>query len=157
MKGREMNREGKRMEKKRIKKSRYITGFDGIRSLAVIGVIFYHLIPTSMQGGYLGVPVFFVISGYLITDLLRQEWQQNGKIQIKDFYIRRIKRLYPAMLVLLIVSSAYITLFQRNLLNNLRGIVTSSLLYVNTGGKSIMVCLILIALVASRHSLICGH
>jgi peptidoglycan/LPS O-acetylase OafA/YrhL len=131
MKGREMNREGKRMEKKRIKKSRYITGFDGIRSLAVIGVIFYHLIPTSMQGGYLGVPVFFVISGYLITDLLRQEWQQNGKIQIKDFYIRRIKRLYPAMLVLLILSSAYITLFQRNLLNNLRGIVTSSLLYVN--------------------------
>ena len=111
MKSREMNREGKRMEKKRIKKSRYITGFDGIRSLAVIGVIFYHLIPTSMQGGYLGVPVFFVISGYLITDLLRQEWQQNGKIQMKDFYIRRIKRLYPAMLVLLILSSAYITLF----------------------------------------------
>ncbi len=131
MKGREMNREGKCMEKKRIKKNRYITGFDGIRSLAVIGVIFYHLIPTSMQGGYLGVPVFFVISGYLITDLLRQEWQQNGKIQMKDFYIRRIKRLYPAMLVLLILSSAYITLFQRNLLNNLRGIVTSSLLYVN--------------------------
>lgn len=116
---------------KRIKKSRYITGIDGIRSVAVIGVIFYHLIPTSIRGGYLGVPVFFVISGYLITDLLRQEWQQNGKIQLKQFYIRRLKRLYPALATLLIVSSAYITLFQRNLLNNLRGIVTSSLLYLN--------------------------
>ena len=61
-------------KKKRLKKSRYITGFDGIRSLAVAGVILYHLLPTSMKGGYLGVPIFFVVSGYLITDLLRQEW-----------------------------------------------------------------------------------
>lgn len=58
------------MEKqKRLKNSRYITGFDGLRSLAVVGVIFYHLLPTSMKGGYLGVPIFFVVSGYLITDL----------------------------------------------------------------------------------------
>ena len=117
------------MEKR--KKNRYITGIDGLRSLAVIGVIFYHLMPTSVRGGYLGVPVFFVVSGYLITDLLRQEWQRNGKINIKDFYFRRLKRLYPAMLVALIASSAYITLFQRNLLNNLRGIFTSSVLYWN--------------------------
>lgn len=48
------------MEKqKRLKNSRYITGFDGLRSLAVVGVIFYHLLPTSMKGGYLGVPIFF--------------------------------------------------------------------------------------------------
>ena len=117
------------MEKR--KKNRYITGIDGLRSLAVIGVIFYHLMPTSVRGGYLGVPVFFVVSGYLITDLLRQEWQQDGKIKLKDFYFRRLKRLYPAMIVALIASSAYITLFQRNLLNNLRGVVTSSLLYWN--------------------------
>jgi Predicted acyltransferases len=117
------------MEKR--KQKRYITGLDGLRSLAVIGVIFYHLMPTSVRGGYLGVPVFFVVSGYLITDLLRQEWQKNGKINVKDFYFRRLKRLYPAMIVALIASSAYITLFQRNLLNNLRGVFTSSLLYWN--------------------------
>ena len=69
---------------KRLKTSRYITGFDGIRTLAVIGVILYHLLPTQMRGGYLGVPVF-VVSGYLITDLLRQEWDQNGRIAVKDF------------------------------------------------------------------------
>lgn len=86
------------MEKqKRLKNSRYITGFDGLRSLAVVGVIFYHLLPTSMKGGYLGVPIFFVVSGYLITDLLRQEWEQNGKINIWQFYVRRMKRLYPAL------------------------------------------------------------
>ena len=116
---------------KRLKTSRYITGFDGIRTLAVIGVILYHLLPTQMRGGYLGVPVFFVVSGYLITVLLRQEWDQNGRIAVKDFYVRRMKRLYPGMVVMLLLSAAYITLFQRNLLNNLRGVVVSSLLYVN--------------------------
>ena len=118
-------------KKKRLKKSRYITGFDGIRSLAVVGVILYHLLPTSMKGGYLGVPIFFVVSGYLITDLLRQEWEQDGKINIWQFYVRRMKRLYPGLAFLLITASAYITLFQRGLLNNLRGVVVSSLLYVN--------------------------
>lgn len=117
--------------KKRLKKSRYITGFNGIRTLAVIGVIMYHLLPTTMKGGYLGVTLFFVVSGYLITDLLRQEWQQNGKINIKQFYIRRIKRLYPAMVAMLVASTAYITLFQRNLLNNIRGVTVSTLAYVN--------------------------
>ncbi len=116
---------------KRLSTSRYITGFDGIRTLAVIGVILYHLLPTQMRGGYLGVPVFFVVSGYLITDLLRQEWDQNGKIKVIDFYVRRMKRLYPGMVVMLGLAAAYITLFQRNLLNNLRGVVVSSLLYYN--------------------------
>lgn len=113
------------------KKRRYISGLDGLRALAVIGVIFYHLLPGKMRGGYLGVPVFFVISGYLITDLLRQEWQENGKIQLKAFYIRRMKRLYPALVTLLMGSAAYITIFQRNLLDNLRAISLSSLTYVN--------------------------
>lgn len=116
---------------KRLKTSRYITGFDGLRSLAVVGVILYHLLPNTMQGGFLGVPVFFVVSGYLITDLLLQEYRQNGRIAVKQFYYRRMRRLYPALVTMLIFASAYITLFQRNLLNNLRGNVLSSLAYVN--------------------------
>lgn len=116
---------------KRLKKSRYITGFDGIRAIAVIGVILYHLLPNVMQGGYLGVPIFFVLSGYLITDLLCQEWEQNERIDIRQFYSRRMKRLYPALVCMLVLASAYITLFQRNLLTNLRAIVSSSLLYLN--------------------------
>lgn len=118
-------------KQKRLKNSRYITGFDGIRSLAIVGVIFYHLLPTSFKGGYLGVPIFFVVSGYLITDLLRQEWEQTGKINIWKFYVRRMKRIYPGLVFMLITASAYVTIFQRELLNNLRGVVISSLFCVN--------------------------
>ncbi|WP_409022425.1 acyltransferase family protein [Dellaglioa sp. P0083] len=117
-------------KKKRLKKARYITGFDGVRTLAVIGVILYHLVPSSLQGGYLGVPIFFVVSGYLITDLLNQEWEQNKKIDVLGFYIRRVRRLYPALLTMLIATIAYITLFQRELLKNIQEIFASNLLYV---------------------------
>ncbi|MGM0123280.1 hypothetical protein IGI37_000646 [Enterococcus sp. AZ194] len=118
-------------KQKRLKTSRYITGIDGIRSLAVIGVILYHLLPSTMKGGYLGVPVFFTVSGYLITDLLCQEWEQDKRIGIGQFYARRMKRLYPSLVFLLVTASAYITLFQRNLLTNLRETVFSSLVYLN--------------------------
>lgn len=117
--------------KNRLKTHRYITGFDGIRTIAVVGVILYHLFPTILHGGYLGVPIFFVLSGYLITDLLRQEWLQNEQIDVKDFYVRRMKRLYPGLIAMLAISTAYITLFQQDLLNNIRNAVVSSLLYYN--------------------------
>ncbi|EHK9413950.1 acetyltransferase [Enterococcus faecalis] len=113
------------------KKKRYITGFDGIRTIAVIGVILYHLFPQVMRGGYLGVPIFFVVSGYLINDLLRQEWAENQTIDLKGFYVRRMKRLYPALIVMLLSAVSYITLFQQDLLNNIRSVVASSIFYYN--------------------------
>lgn len=119
------------MEAKRLKKSRYITGLDGVRTLAVVGVILYHLMPDKMRGGYLGVPLFFAISGYLITDHLRQEWEQEGRISLKQFYLRRLKRLYPPLVFFFLTTITYITLFQRNLLNNLKGVVISTLGYFN--------------------------
>jgi peptidoglycan/LPS O-acetylase OafA/YrhL len=115
---------------KRLKNSRYISGFDGIRTIAVFGVIVYHLLPYSLQGGYLGVPIFFVVSGYLITDLLLQEYEQNGRIDIPAFYGRRMKRLYPALVTMVLTTAAYITLFQRSLFVNLKAIIGTNLLYV---------------------------
>nr|WP_246147457.1 acyltransferase family protein [Secundilactobacillus folii] len=115
---------------KRLKNSRYISGFDGIRTIAVIGVIVYHLLPYSLQGGYLGVPIFFVVSGYLITDLLLQEYEQNGRIDVLSFYGRRMKRLYPALVTMVLTTAAYITLFQRSLFVSLKAIITTNLLYV---------------------------
>lgn len=112
-------------------KRRYITGLDGIRTLAVLGVIIYHLFPNQLPGGYLGVTIFFVVSGYLITDLLNQEWIQNGHIDVRGFYKRRFQRLYPALIMLLASASTYIVLFQQDLLKNLRAIVLSSVFYVN--------------------------
>ena len=112
---------------RRLKRSRYITGFDGIRTLAVIAVIFYHLFPYAMQGGLMGVSIFFVISGYLITDLLLQEWEQNRKIDVKAFYIRRMKRLYPGLITMLVGTIAYITLFQKELLAHIRMVFLTNL------------------------------
>lgn len=110
-------------------KKRYITGFDGIRTLAVLGVIIYHLAPSTLQGGYLGVPIFFVVSGYLITYLLIQEWDRTNRIDIRGFYGRRLKRLYPALVAMLLATTAYITLFQRSLLVNIRKTVLTNLIY----------------------------
>ncbi|RXI78211.1 acyltransferase family protein [Levilactobacillus suantsaii] len=112
-------------------KRRYITGFDGLRTLAVLGVIIYHLAPSSMQGGYLGVPIFFLISGYLVTYLLIQEWETHSKrVAFLSFYGRRVKRLYPALVTMILGTTAYITLFQRSLLVNIRGTIVSNLTYL---------------------------
>ncbi|MBW1605463.1 acyltransferase family protein [Lactobacillus sp. Sy-1] len=109
---------------------RYITGLDGIRAIAVIAVIIYHLLPFSIKGGYLGVSIFFTVSGYLITDLLMQEWERTGTINLKSFYYRRVRRLYPALFTMVIGTGAYITLFQRGLLKNLGVSIWTNLLYV---------------------------
>ncbi|MYV36573.1 acyltransferase family protein [Weissella cibaria] len=111
-------------------KRRYITGFDGLRAIAVIGVIVFHLWPNRLTGGWLGVPLFFVLSGYLITDLLIQEYDRNGRIDLIGFYRRRIKRLYPALVVMLFATATMIGLFARDLLYNLRAIISSNMLYI---------------------------
>ncbi len=119
-----------RMNRHPMHPRRYITGFDGIRTLAVLGVIIYHLMPASLQGGYLGVPIFFVVSGYLITDILLQDWFGRGRIRILRFYGHRMRRLYPAFVAMLLGTTAYITLFQRSLLTNIRATVMTNLVYV---------------------------
>ncbi|ERL45499.1 putative acyltransferase (putative) [Lactiplantibacillus paraplantarum] len=119
-----------RMNRHRMNPRRYITGFDGIRTLAVLGVIIYHLMPASLQGGYLGVPIFFVVSGYLITDILLQDILTRGHVRIWRFLGHRMRRLYPAFVTMLLGTTAYITLFQRSLLTNIRATVLTNLVYV---------------------------
>ncbi|KRK34145.1 acyltransferase [Loigolactobacillus bifermentans DSM 20003] len=121
---------GKMKQQKRLKHSRYINGLNGLRALAVIGVILYHLIPFTVPGGYLGVVIFLVLTGYLITDLLIQEWDQEGHIYLLAFYKRRIRRLYPALVTMLFATASYITLFQRQLLAHLGGVLSSNLIYI---------------------------
>ena len=118
-------------ERKLFLKRRYIRGFDGLRSLGVIFVILYHMFPQQVKGGYLGVVLFFVVSGYLITDLLLQEYKDNKQIDVIGFYRRRIKRLYPAMIFVILVTGLYTFLFQSNFLNHLRMVFVSSVLMFN--------------------------
>ena len=81
--------------------SRYMPGLDGLRALAVFAVIAYHLNFPWASGGLLGVSLFFVLSGYLITDLLTTEWSLSGRIDLKEFWLRRARRLLPTLFVLL--------------------------------------------------------
>lgn len=112
-------------------KKNYIRGFDGLRTLGVVFVILYHIFPNTVKGGYLGVVLFFCVSGYLITDLLIQEYKNNGTINIKSFYIRRIKRLYPGMILIILCTSFYCAIFQPAFLNHMRMVFVSSLFGFN--------------------------
>jgi len=85
------------------KKRRYITGLDGIRAIAVIMVLSYHLKLSLFKSGFLGVTVFFVLSGYLITGILISEVEEEGTIDLKNFWLRRIRRLVPAVMSMAVV------------------------------------------------------
>lgn len=85
------------------KKRRYITGLDGIRAIVVIMVLAYHLKLALFKSGFLGVTVFFVLSGYLITGILISEVEEEGTIDLKNFWLRRIRRLVPAVMSMAVV------------------------------------------------------
>lgn len=105
-------------------------GLDGLRALAVLAVLAYHGGVMALPGGFLGVEVFLVISGYLITALLLAERSATSTVNLRDFWVRRARRLLPAVMLLLFVVSVWSVLFARDTLATLRGDVLASLLYV---------------------------
>lgn len=109
----------------------YVPGLDGLRALAVVAVIVYHANHSWLGGGFLGVEVFFVISGYLITLLLIAERERSGSVSLGNFWLRRARRLLPALFTLLIGTTVYCALFDRDRLGMLRGDVVSGVLYVS--------------------------
>ena len=84
-----------------------IEGLDGLRALAIVAVLVYHLNASWLPGGFLGVDVFFVVSGFLITTLLVREHESTGRVRLSQFWVRRARRLLPA-LVLCVVTSVLI-------------------------------------------------
>jgi peptidoglycan/LPS O-acetylase OafA/YrhL len=109
---------------------RYMPGLDGLRALAVFAVITYHLGFGWAGGGLLGVGVFFTLSGYLITDLLLAEVASGG-VRLADFWIRRARRLLPALFVVLVVVTLWVAIADRSQLTGLRGEVGAAALYVS--------------------------
>lgn len=115
---------------------------DGLRALAVLIVFIFHLEPAFLPGGYLGVDIFFVISGFVITQSLYKRYLKSGKVDIVDFYLRRFTRLYPALVVMvLLVTIAYIFigfLWDTNLLikSSISSILAFSNLYFIWNGEN---------------------
>jgi peptidoglycan/LPS O-acetylase OafA/YrhL len=107
----------------------YMSGIDGLRAIAVVAVILYHAEFGFIPGGFLGVEVFLVISGYLITSLLILERVRTGTIDLKEFWTRRARRLLPALGVLLLLVTTSALLFARDALFRLNDDVFAALTY----------------------------
>lgn len=112
-------------------KMNYMPGLDGLRAIAVLGIIIYHLNKQWLSGGFLGVDTFFVISGYLITSLLLIEYNQTGSISLKKFWYRRVKRLIPAMLFVVSVTTILTLLLQRAEIIRVKQDAIAAIFYVS--------------------------
>lgn len=108
----------------------HILSFHGLRAIAVIFVTLYHLVPHIFAGGYLGVVIFLVMSGYLVTDNLLEEIDRSRYLEITKFWKRRIKKLYTPLIPMLIVTS-FVLLVSNKMLDNYIWNLTSSLLGFN--------------------------
>jgi peptidoglycan/LPS O-acetylase OafA/YrhL len=108
----------------------YLPGLDGLRALAVIAVLLYHAELRWIPGGFLGVEVFFVISGYLITSLLLSEWDAHGQIDLKAFWLRRARRLLPALFLVIAAVLAFAVLFLHDEVAGLRSDAAAAIGYV---------------------------
>ena len=109
----------------------YAPGLDGVRAIAVAAVLLYHGRLAWLPGGFLGVDVFFVLSGYLITSLLLAQHRRTGRINLGQFWLGRARRLLPAAILVIAVCLAVGVLFLRADLAKIRSDALASLLYVN--------------------------
>ena len=84
----------------------YRADIDGIRAIAVLSVVIFHAFPSMIPGGFIGVDIFFVISGYLISLIILKELSADGRFSVSRFYRRRVDRIFPALLIVLIFCMA---------------------------------------------------
>ena len=106
-------------------------GLDGVRALAVLAVMGFHEGASELSGGFLGVDVFFVLSGFLITDLLVTQYDRLGRLDLKDFWSRRARRLLPALALMLIVVTAAATVIEPGQRTSLRLALLAAVTYTS--------------------------
>jgi len=109
----------------------HFPGLDGLRAIAIIGVLLFHADVPSAAGGFLGVDLFFVISGFLITSILLSEARREGRITLGRFYLRRARRLLPALIAMLAAAVGFMAVLFRGDLTQARGDVVAALGYVS--------------------------
>ncbi|MGZ4725873.1 MAG: acyltransferase family protein, partial [Ilumatobacteraceae bacterium] len=115
--------------KRQLNRVPYLPGLDGMRAFAVVAVMIYHANHTWLGGGFLGVEVFFVISGYLITLLLIGEHERTGRVALSKFWLRRARRLLPAVLTMMSALAVYMALFKRQPQGRTRGDFLAGVFY----------------------------
>lgn len=108
----------------------YLPGLDGLRALAVLAVLAYHADVVWLPGGFLGVEIFFVVSGYLITSLLLAEYRTRDKVSLKNFWMRRARRLLPALFAMIIATLVYMVLVLPDEVASIRGDVIAAFTYI---------------------------
>jgi peptidoglycan/LPS O-acetylase OafA/YrhL len=106
-----------------------MVGLDGLRAVAVIAVVLYHADVPGVSGGFLGVDVFFVLSGFLITSLLLVELDRTGRISFRRFYARRARRLLPALIAVLVVTAVLVATLAYDSAGGFRRDLPGALLY----------------------------
>lgn len=115
----------------RLSRVPYLPGLDGLRAIAVVSVMLYHANSAWLSGGFLGVEVFFVISGYLITLLLISEKERTGKVRLGQFWFRRARRLLPALFLMMGALTIYMAVFDRRPMGQTRGDLLAGTFYVS--------------------------
>jgi peptidoglycan/LPS O-acetylase OafA/YrhL len=111
--------------------TRRAAGLDGLRALAVLAVMAFHENFSAAPGGFLGVDVFFVLSGYLITDLLAAQFGRDGRLDMRGFYARRARRLLPALAVMLLTVTAAVSVLEPDQASKLRSALLGAVSYTS--------------------------
>lgn len=114
---------------KNMQSGQYIPGLDGLRALAVLAVVAYHFSLSFALGGFLGVDMFFVISGYLITSNILPLIGSDSNFSLREFWIKRVRRLLPASYTMIIATFIWVTLFNRKLITTVLYDGLSSIIY----------------------------
>lgn len=113
-------------------KIKYRADIDGLRAIAILSVLIFHLDAKYLSGGFVGVDIFFVISGFLITSIIKKEIEETSSFNFKNFYIRRIRRLFPALFVTLFITTIVVSfIFSPTHLSSYGGSLVTSLLSVS--------------------------
>ena len=109
----------------------YIAAFDGLRAIAILSIVGHQMMAYRIPGGFLGLNIFLLLSGYFMTASLMDSLMKNGKVPLKSFLTKRLKRVIVPTFAMFVTVIFYLLLFQRELLINLRSTMVSNLFFMN--------------------------
>ena len=119
------------IDRTEIEKRNYIAAFDGLRAIAIMSIVGHQMMTYRIPGGFLGLNIFLLLSGYFMTASLMDSLMKNGKVPLKSFLIKRLKRIIVPTFAMIVAVIFYLLLFQRELLVNLRSTMVSNLFFMN--------------------------